>query len=83
MLSWYQIRIGQGTTGYVPPDEALLLCHGPGENGKTTLLQGFRFALGDYFVQVPVKALMGDHREHDTVLMTFRGARLATPGGDA
>jgi len=28
-------------------------------------------------VQVPVKALLGNHQEHDTVLMVFKGARLA------
>ena len=77
VLPWYQIRIGQGATGYMPPDEALADQHRPGENGKTTVVQGIRHALGDYFVQVPVKALLGDHREHDTVLMPFRGARIA------
>ena len=74
---WYQVRIGQAATGYVPPDEALLMNIGDGENGKTTCVQGFRHALGDYYAQVPLKALMGDSREHDTVLMGFKGARLA------
>ena len=74
---WYQIRIGQGATGYVPPDDLVLINIGGGENGKTTVVQGIRHALGDYYVQVPVKALLGDHREHDTVMMAFRGARLA------
>jgi phage/plasmid-associated DNA primase len=40
-------------------------------------LQGIRHALGDYYVQVPVKALLGDHQEHDTVKMPFRAARIA------
>ena len=75
--SWYQVRIGQAATGYVPPDEALMIQIGTGSNGKTTIVQGLRHGLGDYYVQVPVKALMGGHREHDTVLMTFKGARLA------
>ena len=74
---WFQVRIGQATTGYVPPDEALMVQIGTGSNGKTTVVQGLRHGLGDYYVQVPVKALMGGHREHDTVLMTFKGARLA------
>lgn len=74
---WYQIRIGQGATGYMPPDDLVLINIGGGENGKTSCLQGVRHALGDYYVQVPVKALLGDHQEHDTVKMPFRGARIA------
>ena len=74
---WYQIRIGQGATGYMPPDDLVLINIGGGENGKTSCLQGIRHGLGDYYVQVPVKALLGDHQEHDTVKMPFRGARIA------
>lgn len=74
---WYQVRIGQGATGYMPPDDMILINQGGGENGKTTVLQGIRHALGDYYVQVPVKALYGDPSQHDTVLMPFRGARIA------
>jgi putative DNA primase/helicase len=77
ILPWYQVRIGQAATGYVPSDEALLMNIGPGENGKTTVTQALRHALGDYYVQIPLKALLGDSREHDTVLMLFKGARLA------
>jgi len=77
VLPWYQIRVGQGTTGYMPPDDLVLLNIGQGENGKTSVLQGVRHGLGDYYVQVPVKALLGDHQEHDTVKMPFRGARIA------
>lgn len=74
---WYQVRIGQGATGHMPPDDMILINQGGGENGKTTILQGIRHALGDYYAQVPVKALYGDPGQHDTVLMPFRGARIA------
>ena len=77
VLPWYQIRVGQGATGHMPPDDLVLINIGQGENGKTSVLQGIRHGLGDYFVQVPVKALLGDHQEHDTVKMPFRGARIA------
>ena len=75
--TWYQTRLGQAATGYVPPDDVMLLQTGEGENGKTTIVQGLRHGFGDYYVQVPVKALLGNHQEHDTVLMVFKGARLA------
>ena len=75
--SWYQTRLGQAATGYVPPDDVMLLQAGEGENGKTTIVQGLRHGLGEYYEQVPVKALLGNHQEHDTVLMVFKGARLA------
>ena len=74
---WYQIRIGQGATGYMPPDDVVLINKGGGENGKTTVLQGISHALGDYYVQVPPQALYGDTSQHATVMMTFRGARIA------
>ena len=77
VLTWYQTRLGQAATGYVPPDDAAVMQTGEGENGKTTVVQGLRFALGDHYVQVPVKALLGTGQEHDTVLMVFKGARLA------
>jgi P4 family phage/plasmid primase-like protien len=74
---WYQVRLGQAATGYVPPDDVMLLQTGEGENGKTTVVQGLRHGFGDYYTQIPVKALLGSHQEHDTVLMVFKGARLA------
>ena len=74
VLPWYQIRIGQGATGYMPPDDAVLVNLGAGANGKTTILMGICHALGDYFMQTPPEALFGDHSQHPTVRMTFRGA---------
>jgi putative DNA primase/helicase len=77
VLPWYQIRIGQGATGHMPPDDAVLINHGGGENGKSSVLMGICHALGDYYVQAPLEALFGDHSQHPTVRMTFRGARIA------
>lgn len=74
---WAQLRYGQAITGHMPPDDLLIVHDGSGENGKTTLAEAFRAALGDYFVQVSHRALLGDASQHPTELMTFRGARFA------
>lgn len=74
---WYQVRLGQGITGHMTPDDRLLVQVGGGENGKTTLTSGVEAVLGDYFVQVPHRAILANADAHPTELMTFRGARFA------
>jgi P4 family phage/plasmid primase-like protien len=74
---WFQQRIGQAVTGYMPPDDKLVLLTGTGENGKTTVMSAVCRALGDYYVLVPHKALMANSDAHTTEMMTFKGARLA------
>lgn len=77
VVDWYRLRVGQAATGHTPPDDLLLVQVGGGENGKTTVAGAIRQALGDYFVNVSHRALVGDPSQHPTELMAFRGARLA------
>lgn len=83
--AWFQRRLGQGVTGHKSPDDRLIICKGGGENGKTTVFAGVRRALGELFVDVSHRCLLGDASQHPTEMMTFRGARLAlleeTPEG--
>ena len=74
---WFQQRIGQAITGYMPPDDKLVLLTGGGENGKTAVMGAISRAIGGYYVLVPHKALMANSDAHTTELMTFKGARLA------
>lgn len=72
-----QRRLGQALYGQPPSSDELLLCHGGGENGKTTVLAAAYKAINDYAVMVPEEALIGASDQHPTVFMVFRGARLA------
>ena len=74
---WTQIRYGQGITGYMTPDDLMVVHDGGGENGKTTVAAGIRGALGDYYTQISHRALLGDPSQHPTELMSFRAARVA------
>jgi putative DNA primase/helicase len=74
---WLQIRMGQGLTGHPVPDDRLVVLKGSGANGKTTIVDGVREALGsDYAVTLPDRVLLGRNGDHPTELMTLRGARL-------
>jgi P4 family phage/plasmid primase-like protien len=76
--SWLQIRLGQGVTGHPVPDDVLVVWKGSGENGKTTIVDGVRGALGPgYAVTMPDRVLLSHTGDHPTELMTLRGARLA------
>jgi putative DNA primase/helicase len=77
VLDWYQTRLGQGITGHMTPDDILLVQQGGGANGKSLIMAGIQSALGDYFLSVSHRALLGDPSQHPTELMDFRGARLA------
>jgi putative DNA primase/helicase len=75
---WLQIRMGQGLTGHPVPDDRLVVLKGSGSNGKTTIIDGVREALGpDYAVALPDRVLLSRSTDHPTELMTLRGARLA------
>ncbi len=74
---YLQIRLGQAITGYPPSDDVLLILQGGGENGKSTLANTIRKALGKYFVLVSERALMANPDAHPTELMDFQGARYA------
>lgn len=75
---WLQMRFGQGITGHPVPDDKLVILKGSGENGKTTVVDGVRFALGsDYAVTLPDRVLLARNGDHPTEMMVLRGARLA------
>jgi P4 family phage/plasmid primase-like protien len=74
---WLQIRMGQGLTGHPVPDDRLVVLKGSGSNGKTTIIDGVREAVGpDYAVTLPDRVLLSRSTDHPTELMTLRGARL-------
>ena len=77
LRGWLQLRYGQGITGHMTPDDLLVVQDGGGENGKTTYAVAVRGALGDYYVAISHRALLGDPSQHPTELMSFRGARVA------
>lgn len=74
---YMQIRLGQAITGHMTPDDMLIVMHGGGENGKSTLTEIIAKAIGDYFLLVSDRALMASPDAHPTELMDFQGARLA------
>ena len=71
-----QLRYGQAITGYKPPDDAIDVQHGSGENGKTTVLTALQNALGDYCSVLPQQLLLASPGAHTTELMTLRGVRV-------
>ena len=77
VADWLQLRLGQGLTGYPPPDDVLVVLRGSGENGKSTIVDGVRGGVGiDYAVALADRALLVRPGDHPTELMTLRDARL-------
>jgi len=74
---WYQDRIGQSATGYMTPDDLMVVAHGDGENGKSTLVAAVKTVLGSYGVLVSDRVLLANPDAHPTELMDLRGARYA------
>lgn len=77
MQEWFRDRMGQAVTGYPVPDHMLVIAHGGGANGKSTVMNIIRRTLGDYGVLVSDRVLMANPDAHPTELMDFRGARYA------
>lgn len=74
---WLQVRLGQGITGHMTPDDKLLLLRGGGSNGKSTVIDGCNAAAGSYALTVPERLLMSNPGDHPTEMTTLMGARLA------
>jgi P4 family phage/plasmid primase-like protien len=71
-------RFGQAITGYPPPDDKLLILHGQGWNGKSTITTAVFKALGGYAALIPKSLLMSGARDaHSTDKMTLQGVRFA------
>ncbi|MFH8582532.1 DNA primase family protein [Streptomyces zaomyceticus] len=78
---WLQIRLGQGITGHVPDDDVMLLLHGDGQNGKSSLVDATAIALGGRtdigaMTFLDDSVLTGD-RDAKEERMALKGARLA------
>lgn len=77
VAEWLQVRFGQAATGYMTPDDKLLLLRGGGENGKSTVLNAVMSALGTYGVLMSDKILLADPKAHSTEMTVLMGARFA------
>ncbi|WP_406127977.1 phage/plasmid primase, P4 family [Streptomyces sp. NBC_00989] len=81
VADWLQLRMGQGITGHVPDDDLMLLLHGDGKNGKSSLVDGLCLALGGRtdtgaMTFLDDSVLCGD-RDAKEERMALKGARLA------
>lgn len=75
-LPWLQLRLGQGITGYMVPDDVLPILYGFGSNGKSLFLSAVSNAVGQYATTVSERVLLANPNDHPTELMTLRGVRL-------
>lgn len=73
---WLQIRAGNAATGYQPDDTAIMTLEGGGANGKSTVNNAVKAALGTYARTAPEKLLLPSRGDHSTELATIAGARL-------
>jgi len=74
---WYQVRMGQAITGHMTPSDEMIVQHGGGANGKTTVTGAIKKALGDYAVPVSNKVVLSDPKDNCPEKMVLRGARFA------
>jgi P4 family phage/plasmid primase-like protien len=74
---WIQLRFGQATTGWTPPDDILLILQGGGANGKSSIMVPTTRALGDYFCLLSDGVLLGTSSDHSTGFVDLKGARFA------
>lgn len=78
VMDWAQIRYGQGITGHMPSDDRLIIEHGRGSNGKSTIVDAISGALGDYYRLVSNKILLASDRDGvPTEFMDLKGLRFA------
>lgn len=83
MVKFLQRAIGYGLTGSVA-EKALFVLHGSGDNGKTTLLETIKRAMGDYAGQVLIDSLMATKKYGDAGgaaspdIADLRGLRFVT-----
>jgi putative DNA primase/helicase len=77
MHEWFQDRMGQALTGYMTPDHMMVIAHGGGSNGKSTVMEIIRKTLAGHGVLVSDRVLMASPDAHPTELMDFKGARYA------
>lgn len=77
VAAWLRVRFGQSIIGEMTPDDVMLILQGGGENGKSTILNAIKQAVGAYGVYISDRVLLADPNAHPTEMMDFRGARFA------
>lgn len=78
LIDFLQKAFGYSLTG-VTSEKAVFVLWGPGDNGKTTLLELFRWLLNEYAVLLQIDTLMVRSRENNNTqsdLADLRGARF-------
>ncbi len=77
LIAYLQKAIGYSLTG-ITCEKAVFLLHGPGDNGKTTLLALFLHVLTEYAVLLQIDSLMVRQESNNTQadLADLRGARF-------
>jgi len=73
---YLQVAAGLSSVGVAVAD-LILVAHGTGGNGKTTILKAIENALGDYGQTVPAKLFTDAGTRETQLLMPLRGARMA------
>ncbi|SRR6266566_3405286 len=76
LQGWFQLRCGQSITGYKPDDDAVIVEHGGGANGKNTIMEAYGKTLGDYFKMASPRVLLGNPDQHPTELADLYAARM-------
>jgi P4 family phage/plasmid primase-like protien len=75
--SFLQRFLGYALTGEIR-EHVIVFFHGSGRNGKSSVIETFKFLLGDYFVQANPKLLLVRKFEESPVeRMSLKGRRLA------
>src|SRR5207245_4088299 len=80
LIDYLQKAFGYALTGIVT-EKSVICLFGEGDNGKTTLLELFRYILGDYSTQVLIETLMTKQQDSNANLADLadlRGARFVT-----
>jgi putative DNA primase/helicase len=77
-LRWFLRRaVGYSASGEVS-EEALMILHGTGDNGKTTLINAVLDALGDYAMEAAPELILAKRGSHPTELADLFGARFVS-----
>ncbi|MDL5351586.1 phage/plasmid primase, P4 family [Microbacterium sp. zg-YB36] len=71
-----QILFGQAITGFPPDHDKVTFLQGGGENGKSSILDGIKLALGSFAGPVPEKVMLAKPGESVPEMMELRGKRL-------
>ena len=78
MVAYLKRLFGYSLTG-VTNEEIFSFFHGPGQNGKTKIIEAVAGAMGDYAVNTPMETfLTSQHGRHPTELADLQGARFVT-----